>query len=73
MTADMINYIEQRIQDLTRLKADLFATLQEIGESTTEEIIEAGRQELIEMKQRYYLVSGALAELEALKQHIVGN
>ncbi|MFK9090840.1 hypothetical protein [Bacillus salipaludis] len=58
----MIEYVNKRIEELTVVKTDTFNALKQAEQIVQEE------KEILEIKMKYYLAAGALAEMEELKR-----
>ncbi len=67
MNKNIETYVTKRLDELANTKHKLFNLLQTANKPNNElDITE--KKDIIKMKQEFYLVSGALAELEELKK-----
>lgn len=60
-------YVNKRIYELSNNKNNVLDKLQLVDKSITELDI-TDKKNILEMKQKFYLISGALAELEEIKR-----
>jgi len=61
------DYIDNRIAELTKTKTEIFKSFETITK-TIEELSLIEEKQILENKMRYYMVMGALAELNELKK-----
>jgi hypothetical protein len=67
MENDFEAYVSKRIHELSNNKNKIFNLLQTVNKSV-HELDLSEKREVLELKQEFYLISGALAELEELSK-----
>ncbi|HEX3020719.1 MAG TPA: hypothetical protein VHP36_10475 [Chitinispirillaceae bacterium] len=67
MTDDFNEYINKRISDLLQFRLETYNILTAITKTKSELNIN-DEKEILENKMKYYMASGALSELEEIKQ-----
>jgi hypothetical protein len=67
VTANLNEYVNKRIEELTAFKSETLKSLKDVTK-TVEELSLEEEKGILENKMKYYSATGALAELEDLKR-----
>ena len=68
MNKEFETYVTNRVHELSNAKRKLFASLQTINKPVNE-LDAAEQKDILGMRMEYYLITGALAELEELRSN----
>jgi hypothetical protein len=72
VSVDLNEYLKKRIEELTTFKSETLNSLKDISKTVEELSFEEGN-EILEKQMKFYIATGALAELKEVKRALSGK